>query len=448
MRGPRLIAVCLLVLSTTPGISPGQDSDPAPPTTDSSPPTTDSAWESGHSLGSSTPSIDTAPAEAGADDDPRPRRQLIKWNEYDLRFTSFRFGFGLLVDASTYLQDDESEQQFDLDPDVGLRDARLLFRGRLKTTRPLSWTIGYMYDSIDEVWRFRQTGVQIGFPELNGDLFIGRTKEGYSMIKVMTGYHGFAMERSPGLDAFVPILADGLKWMGYFPGRRVFFSLGAFDDAVSEEESFATFDRQLVTRVGWLPIASVEAKTLWHIAVMSRVGRPDERSIQLRSKPEDSLAPFFVETPDIASDRAGTTGIETYYRKGSWLFGGEYDWQNVDRKAGRDLAFHAGNVLAAWLITGESRGYNARGGYFEAVSPDRPVLEGGPGAWEAVLNLSYIDLNSHDIRGGKLFRLTPMMSWYLSDNVRLEFAYGYSILDRFGLVGHTQFFQGRLQLTL
>jgi hypothetical protein len=32
--------------------------------------------------------------------------------------------------------------------------------------------------------------------------------------------------------------------------------------------------------------------------------------------------------------------------------------------------------------------------------------------------------------------------------VRLEMAYGYGSLDRFGLVGKTQFFQTRLQLQL
>jgi phosphate-selective porin OprO/OprP len=423
--GPRLIAACLLVLATTPGVLRGEESGDPPPTVDD------------HQL------------EAGEDDNVRPRRRLTKWNEYEGPITTVRFGFGLLVDFGTYLQDDESEQQVpDLEPDVGLRDARLLFSGKFQTKRPLSWTIGYMYDSDDEEWRFRQTGIQIGFPELKGDLFIGRTKEGYSMVKVMTGYHPWTMERSPGLDAFVPILADGAKWMGYFPEPRVFFSLGAFGDPVSEDEKFSTYDYQGVTRIGWQPIASERDKTVWHVAMSARMGRPDEGSIGFRSKPEDSLAPFFVETPTIESDRAGTTGVETYYRKGSWLFGGEYGWQNADRKSGRDLAFHAGDIVAAWLITGETRGYNARGGYFQPVSPDRTVFQKGPGAWEAVLHMSYIDLDDSNIEGGKLWRLTSMMNWHLSDNVRFEFSYAYGVLDRFSLTGHTHFFQSRLQFTL
>ena len=102
----------------------------------------------------------------------------------------------------------------------------------------------------------------------------------------------------------------------------------------------------------------------------------------------------------------------------------------------------------SWLATGETRRYNLRGAYFDQVSPRRPVIEGGPGAWELALRYSYIDLNSAAIRGGKFWRVTPMVSWYWSDHVRWEFNYGYGSLNRFELDGKTQFFQARIQLQL
>jgi phosphate-selective porin OprO/OprP len=73
------------------------------------------------------------------------------------------------------------------------------------------------------------------------------------------------------------------------------------------------------------------------------------------------------------------------------------------------------------------------------------VFEGGPGAVEALLRFSFIDLDDGAIEGGRFWRLTPMVNWYLSDHLRLELAYGISQLDRFGVVGTTQFFQTRLQ---
>lgn len=43
--------------------------------------------------------------------------------------------------------------------------------------------------------------------------------------------------------------------------------------------------------------------------------------------------------------------------------------------------------------------------------------------------------------------MTPMVNWHLSDDLRLELAYGYGALDRFDLEGGTQFFQSRIQIT-
>ena len=102
--------------------------------------------------------------------------------------------------------------------------------------------------------------------------------------------------------------------------------------------------------------------------------------------------------------------------------------------------------FTSWLATGETRRYNIRGGYFDQISPRRPVFEGGPGAWEFVLRYSYTDLDNAAIRGGKFWRITPMVNWHLNDQARLEVSYGIGGLDRFGGHSRTEFFQARLQL--
>jgi hypothetical protein len=50
------------------------------------------------------------------------------------------------------------------------------------------------------------------------------------------------------------------------------------------------------------------------------------------------------------------------------------------------------------------------------------------------------------VHGVTFGRITPMVNWDLSQNVRLEAGYGYGQLDRFNLKGNTQFSQTRLQL--
>ena len=82
-----------------------------------------------------------------------------------------------------------------------------------------------MYDAGNEEWVFRQTGIMVAVPEIWGDIFVGRTKEGFSLNKVMIGYGGWTMERAPISDATLPILADGIKWLGYVPKARVLWYL-------------------------------------------------------------------------------------------------------------------------------------------------------------------------------------------------------------------------------
>jgi phosphate-selective porin OprO/OprP len=41
-----------------------------------------------------------------------------------------------------------------------------------------------------------------------------------------------------------------------------------------------------------------------------------------------------------------------------------------------------------------------------------------------------------------------MVNWYMTKRLRLEFIYGYAVLDRYNLEGTLQIFQTRVQFTL
>ncbi len=95
-------------------------------------------------------------------------------------------------------------------PSYDTRDFRMLFSGRcyLKPKDISAYKFAYMYDGDTKVWLVRESGLTIGVPELKGHIFVGRTKEGFSMIKVMNGHSGIANERQMALDP-IPILTDG-----------------------------------------------------------------------------------------------------------------------------------------------------------------------------------------------------------------------------------------------
>ena len=393
------------------------------------------------------PTINTNLDAAEAEGD-LGRRQLTSWNEYDGRFITARFGAGFLWDLAGFWQDRDSKEQMTLSDKGDLRDFRLLLKGGFKFAPRFSYTIGYMYDKGTDTWRFRQTGIMAEVPELYGSIFVGRTKEGFSTSKIMVGYQGWTMERSAANDALIPILADGIKWSGYVPSGKFVYNFGWFGDAWTENESFNKNDNQFVARAVWLPNTGTD-RGLLHLAAEFRSASSNDGFLSYRAKPGSFQAQSYaIDTGKFPAEHSYTYGVEAYYRPGPLMFGMEYYFNQVQSKEEDDPFFHGGNVFVSYLLTGETKPYNLRGAYFERTSPARTVFEGGPGAWEFVLDLAYADFKSQQIDGGRYWRITPMVNWHLSDNVRLEFATGYGVLDRFGITGGTVFFQSRLQLQL
>lgn len=384
--------------------------------------------------------VDSVPSQ------PKNRR----WNLFPGKFTSFKLGGGFLYEFAGYSQDQAGLQQMDsigtpLEPKFKVRDFRLVASGALKwTKRSVTWRAGFMYDASTDSWLMRETGLMIGMPELSGFLFIGRTKEGFSLNKVMNGYAGWGMERQMAIDV-IPILADGIKWLGYFPKQRMIYNVGVFADWFSQGQSFSTYDWQAVMRAAWLPIYSKESNQVLHVGASLRVGKVDEGSIRVRSRPEANPAPYFIDTGVFSSDRSTHVGVEAYFTDGPWMVGTEYYWHRFQSPMSGNPEFQGGEIVASYLISGQSRPYNTTSGIYAFVPVPKPFFKGGWGTWEALLRITRLDLDDGLLRGGKLWRITPMLNWYLSDNLRLEMAYGYAVTDRFGLSGVTQFYQARVQ---
>jgi phosphate-selective porin OprO/OprP len=392
----------------------------------------------------------TIQADEGDDSEVVPERKFTSWNQYEGKYFTARAGGGFLYDTTAYAQDRQSKKQFPLEFSYKIRDFRLLLAGKFpEFKRSVTYSFGIMYDAPTRSWLIRQTGIMIALSEKWGNLFIGRTKEGFSLNKVMTGYDGWTMERATINDATVPLLADGFKWLGYLPKYGFMWNVGYYNDIFSKGQSFSSYSSQEVARLAWLPIRAVsDTHSLLHLGINLRYGKPTDNALRLRSRPEAFPAPFFVDTGKFPATSTFMTGPEVYYRRRNWLFGSEYWIQKVSSSATRNPFFSGGDVAAVWVITGEIRTYNTVGGFFRALIPKKSVFSGGPGAWELVSRYSYINLDSGPISGGRFGRFTEQLNWYLSRYVRLELNYGYGHLDRFGLSGNTQFFQTRIQLQL
>jgi phosphate-selective porin OprO/OprP len=130
------------------------------------------------------------------------------------------------------------------------------------------------------------------------------------------------------------------------------------------------------------------------------------------------------------------------------MAGSEYYIHKFSSPETGNPAFKGGDIMVSYIFTGESRAYSDVSNIFGFVPVKKSLFDGGPGAWEFVMRLSAFDLDDGTISGGKFLRFTPMVNWYLSENVRLELAYGYGVLERFSIMGTTHFFQSRIQLML
>jgi phosphate-selective porin OprO/OprP len=236
--------------------------------------------------------------------------------------------------------------------------------------------------------------------------------------------------------------------MGYLPKSRILWNLGVYTDWLSKEQSFSTYKWQFDSRIGWLPIYSPKDKTILHVGIDYRYGEPEDGAIRVRSRPETNAAPRFIDAGNFQTDHSNHIGGEIYFRSGSWLVGTEIYTHRFSSPSTNDPSFVGGDVVISYLVTGESRPYYTATGIFGFVPINKSVFKGGPGAWEVLFRASALDLNGGTIQGGKFWRITPMVNWYLNKDIRFEVAYGYGILDRFNLKGATQFFQARLQLTL
>jgi phosphate-selective porin OprO/OprP len=388
--------------------------------------------------------------EAAESETPIPPpydQKLINWSDYKSENYPIHFGLNVMYDVVGTSQEPGSVDQWgDLkSPDSKWRDLRFLASGKFpKSKRFIEWKAGYMYDGLNDQWLWRETGLVVAVPEIWGHLFIGRTKLGVSMIKHMSGASIMGLERAPIEDMIIPIQNDGIRWMGYLPKQSVVWNLGYFNETLFKNPLYPFMDQQYAARVAWLPLLSETEGKVLHLAVNYKYGNPKDGKTQLKAKPEATTAPYFLDTGVFPASHETVIGPEAWFRDNSMLFGGAYYFVGTQASAG-DHQFQGGDLWASWLMTGEVRKYNTRGGLFDFVYPKKSLFKGGTGAFEATIHASYADANSGNLQGGKFWRVSPMLAWYPSYEFRFTLGYGYGVLDRFGTSGATRWLQSRIQ---
>jgi phosphate-selective porin OprO/OprP len=158
------------------------------------------------------------------------------------------------------------------------------------------------------------------------------------------------------------------------------------------------------------------------------------QTLTLSDRPEVRIDPTVLVS---TLAMPGVSGAQVYSAEaaatyGPLFFQGEYFWFNVDRNAFAplpSLKFQGGYAQAAYVLTGETRPYNAAAAAYGGIVPANPFsLTGGWGAWEIAGRYSTIDLNDRlgavtGVAGGRQTIYTLALNWYVNRNVRFMFDY-------------------------
>jgi phosphate-selective porin OprO/OprP len=144
----------------------------------------------------------------------------------------------------------------------------------------------------------------------------------------------------------------------------------------------------------------------------------------------------------IGAKTASLIGLEGAMNYGSLTMQGEYYRYKLARTdtALTDPSFNGWYLQGSYILTGESRPYNAANASYGSPSPRNPFRSGtnGWGAWELKARYSVNSLNSgifdtnvlNRVRGGEQRIIGTGLNWYVNRNVRWLFDYSFVDVDR------------------
>ena len=394
-----------------------------------------------------------------ASEAPSPLLPFLKtgWNELDTSWISVKLGFAALEDGAFYSQNAASKQQVgSLTPEGLFRVDDLLLSGQIKFAHPWTYAVGGNYKGLDPTsargWTTTYLYVSIPLGAF-GSVTVGKQKEGLGMEMVENGRDLPFMERSTMTTAFTFVDSHivGVRFSNTVADGRMTWSAGWFNNWLDDGLTFDQSGNVFGGRVTGLALEADGGRSLIHLGVSGVYRQAKDGSFQLKSIPEVYEAPDFVDTGSFSANHGVSVDGELAVVHGPLTVSAEYSATGISSPAqAADFHFSGYYAMATWSLTGETRPYNHALGAFGAISPSAPFSfkNGGPGAWEVAARYSSVDLTSGPIQGGKFDRVSGGLSWYPTREFRFEFDYGYGRLERSGLVGHTNFYQLRLQFQL
>ena len=250
-------------------------------------------------------------------------------------------------------------------------------------------------------------------------------------LELVAGYFKPAVTSDDMTSDVQTVFLERSAYAGVFaPGRRVGVGANYAGDGwglrggVFGEKDGSTLDGD--RDEAWLVSLRGSADLLpgddvLHVALESYYVSPSntDGAVQHSQKPETNRALTAIDTGTFKADRGTFGGAELAYAHGPFTVqveGGvlRYDGPVVSP------GFTGWSGQASWRLTGEKRPYDAKAGTFGRITPAHSISDGGPGAIEAALRLTQVDLTDDLINGGKLSTYGLVLNWIPVTKLRIS----------------------------
>lgn len=245
---------------------------------------------------------------------------------------------------------------------------------------------------------------------------VGNFREPFGLEENTTSRNLLFPERSQGLDGFVPGRKVGVEAAHFGPSYR--FAAGLFGPDAAEYETEADDMTFNATARANFNMLRTETSVL-HLGVAGSLRRPqfDSGMLRFRTRNEYHVNNYkFVDTDNISGvERYNLVDGEFAYVNRRLRLQSECTAVNVRRDAyHEDLAFNGAYVSASVFLTADTHPYEWQSAEFGRVVP-----KSARGAWELAARYSTVDMNDHDVLGGKSSATTLGVNWYANANIRV-----------------------------
>lgn len=278
---------------------------------------------------------------------------------------------------------------------------------------------------------------------------IGKFRFGYmktpvGLDAVTSSRAGSFMEYALPVQAIYEGRRTGVDWVLERP--RYLLQAGAYGGKDLQGDNPGTTQ---AVRAVWTPVKA-EGDVL-HLGLALSQENPrgyrDGRDVhhaasaRLRARPEAGLTDLrLVDSGALApADKIVRSGLEAIWIKGPFSLQGEALQATVSREGRPDFTGNGEYAMASWVLTGESRAYNA--GSVANVKPAH-----GYGAVELLARYSRLDLDDADVLGGRQHDWTLGANWYLTSHFKFQANYVKADASRRGVRSRPEIFELRAQV--